>query len=249
MCRELLGEIQLAKADVLVRLRAAIDSDSDNRRRRHAHVARRSVQDPTVQTDDELTDRRLRSVDDLVGQRGLARQTVVQHRGEIAESRRGAAGIGVRMTEVERQHRTDVRTRGDRHVHRPEPRAARCTPRTAARRSDRHRNRHGRVADRAETSDGVSTSTAPEPSSWNTINDTCELAASRSELRISAAFEGSSKPLTWTTTIPRVPESWTVAAPAPTAPTPSASATTANSVTAAAAAARTRTWGDCIDLS
>ena len=90
------------------------------------------------------------------------------------------------------------------------------------------------------------TSTVPDASSWNTTSDAFELAASRNDFLISAAFDGSISPFTCTTTMPFVPESRTGTtacgwAAAPDAPAPMTRMPTPNTTQAAAAVARSRT--------
>ena len=62
--------------------------------------------------------------------------------------------------------------------------------RAAARRPDPHRDRHRRVREVVRATRSTSTSTAPDASIWNTTTVECTRSASRSDERISAAFDG-----------------------------------------------------------
>ena len=77
----------------------------------------------------------------------------------------------VRMSEVDRHDRADVRARRDRHVRRRPARATRSR-RARRRPTDRPTPRPGPASRGSPArATSMSTSTAPEPSSWNTTSD------------------------------------------------------------------------------
>ena len=134
-----------------------------------------------VEADDELEQRRVGAVDQLVGHRGLARQPVVTTDGVVASTRsRSSAATSRsppsptprRIVEVDRVDRADVRARRDRRRTTAASASSAVAPCASPPDGPTHTvDRHRRLRTRAARARRCSTSTAPDASSWNTTSD------------------------------------------------------------------------------
>ena len=179
VCASCALETELAEVDLARRLAHLRAVQLDDLDRRQLHRAARGLDRPAVEQPDELEQRR-------------------RLRGHVLQRRVDGER---RVVVADRVDRTEMRARRDRgEVGRAREQRGRAA-RAAAGRPDPHRDRHGRVREVVRATRSTSMSIAPDASSWNTTTDECTRSASRNDERMSAAFAGSIKPLTCTTSM------------------------------------------------